>query len=185
VTGSFSASDILNLTASGEVDNLPGSGPDGYTTNAAGVVTVNSFFGGVGSFSASGGGTFSSGALLIGNNTLGFKQLFDSASSGTGTTLIKGPVALSSIFGSGFTTATSLDFKIEPYSEVFSSARTANSIATGGSFASVPNAFTLNGTISQASAPTTAVPEPFTIIGTIIGGTAAFRMKKKLKSTTT
>jgi hypothetical protein len=28
------------------------------------------------------------------------------------------------------------------------------------------------------------VPEPFTIIGTIIGGTAAFRMKKKLNSTT-
>jgi hypothetical protein len=28
------------------------------------------------------------------------------------------------------------------------------------------------------------VPEPFTIIGTLIGGTAAFRMRKKLKSTT-
>ncbi len=28
----------------------------------------------------------------------------------------------------------------------------------------------------------TAVPEPFTIIGTIIGGTAAFRMRKKLSS---
>jgi hypothetical protein len=31
-------------------------------------------------------------------------------------------------------------------------------------------------------APTAAVPEPFTIVGTIIGGTAALRMKKKLKS---
>jgi hypothetical protein len=29
---------------------------------------------------------------------------------------------------------------------------------------------------------TTAVPEPFTIIGSIIGGTAAFRMRKKLKA---
>ncbi|MCY7337684.1 MAG: PEP-CTERM sorting domain-containing protein [Chamaesiphon sp.] len=28
----------------------------------------------------------------------------------------------------------------------------------------------------------TAVPEPFTIIGTIIGGTAAFRMRKKLSN---
>jgi hypothetical protein len=28
----------------------------------------------------------------------------------------------------------------------------------------------------------TAVPEPFTIIGTLIGGTAAFRMRKKLKA---
>jgi hypothetical protein len=29
----------------------------------------------------------------------------------------------------------------------------------------------------------TAVPEPFTIIGTLIGGTAAFRMRKILKPT--
>jgi hypothetical protein len=28
----------------------------------------------------------------------------------------------------------------------------------------------------------TQVPEPFTIIGTIIGGTAALRMRKQLKS---
>jgi hypothetical protein len=30
--------------------------------------------------------------------------------------------------------------------------------------------------------PPTAVPEPFTIVGTLIGGTAAVRMRKKLKS---
>jgi glucose/arabinose dehydrogenase len=30
--------------------------------------------------------------------------------------------------------------------------------------------------------PSTAVPETFTIIGTLIGGTAALRMRKKLKS---
>jgi hypothetical protein len=35
---------------------------------------------------------------------------------------------------------------------------------------------------TTATAPT-SVPEPFTIIGTLIGGTAAFRMKKKLKAT--
>jgi hypothetical protein len=34
-------------------------------------------------------------------------------------------------------------------------------------------------TLGQVRA--TAVPEPFTIIGTLIGGTAAFRLKKKLK----
>ncbi|WP_396133686.1 PEP-CTERM sorting domain-containing protein [Chamaesiphon sp. OTE_75_metabat_556] len=28
----------------------------------------------------------------------------------------------------------------------------------------------------------TAAPEPFTIIGTLVGGTAAIRMRKKLKS---
>lgn len=39
------------------------------------------------------------------------------------------------------------------------------------------------GTLSQV-APATAVPEPFTIIGTLVGGTAALRMRKKLKATT-
>jgi hypothetical protein len=40
-----------------------------------------------------------------------------------------------------------------------------------------------NGFVSS-TIPTspTAVPEPFTIIGTLIGGTAALRMKKQLKS---
>jgi Nidogen-like len=31
--------------------------------------------------------------------------------------------------------------------------------------------------------PTTSVPEPFTIVGTLVGGTAAMRMRKKLKVT--
>jgi hypothetical protein len=35
-------------------------------------------------------------------------------------------------------------------------------------------------TASTISAPTTQVPEPFTIVGTILGGTAAMRMRKKL-----
>jgi hypothetical protein len=35
------------------------------------------------------------------------------------------------------------------------------------------------GTVNASS---TAVPEPFTVIGTLIGGTAALRMRKKLKS---
>jgi hypothetical protein len=34
----------------------------------------------------------------------------------------------------------------------------------------------------SGTSPTTAVPEPFTIVGTLIGGTAALRMRKKLKS---
>jgi hypothetical protein len=33
-----------------------------------------------------------------------------------------------------------------------------------------------------ASTTSTAVPETFTIVGTLIGGTAALRMRKKLKS---
>ncbi|AFY96642.1 PEP-CTERM sorting domain-containing protein [Chamaesiphon minutus] len=38
-------------------------------------------------------------------------------------------------------------------------------------------------TASVATTAPTSVPEPFTIIGTLIGGTAAFRMKKKLNTT--
>jgi hypothetical protein len=51
-----------------------------------------------------------------------------------------------------------------------------------------PTNFDSNGYVTVAAGyngfvSATAVPEPFTIIGSIIGGTAAFRMRKKLKST--
>lgn len=36
-------------------------------------------------------------------------------------------------------------------------------------------------TASELPPSPTSVPEPFTVIGTLIGGTAAFRMRKKLK----
>jgi hypothetical protein len=41
-------------------------------------------------------------------------------------------------------------------------------------------AYVVSGSINSAS---TAVPEPFTIIGTLIGGTVATRLRKKLKAT--
>jgi hypothetical protein len=34
----------------------------------------------------------------------------------------------------------------------------------------------------SAAVATASVPEPFTVIGTLVGGTAALRMRKKLKS---
>ena len=37
--------------------------------------------------------------------------------------------------------------------------------------------------LSTSTPPPTAVPEPFTIIGTLVGGTAAVRMRKKLAAT--
>ena len=40
----------------------------------------------------------------------------------------------------------------------------------------------LSGFASRVNTSATAVPEPFTVIGTLIGGTAAFRMRKKLKA---
>jgi hypothetical protein len=66
---------------------------------------------------------------------------------------------------------------------------------TGGGFENdshtfrIPNALAISGTgVNLAglsftgNVTSTAVPEPFTIIGTLIGGTAAFRMRKKLKA---
>ena len=53
---------------------------------------------------------------------------------------------------------------------------------TGFSISSIP-ASDMNIFAYQSSS--TAVPEPFTIVGTLVGGTAALRMKKKLKSTAT
>jgi hypothetical protein len=47
--------------------------------------------------------------------------------------------------------------------------------------ANSPNDFAIN-QLSLVTNSTTDVPEPFTIIGTIVGGTAAVRMRKKLKS---
>ena len=44
------------------------------------------------------------------------------------------------------------------------------------------NAFGLAFAPSVAGSTPTSVPEPFTVIGTLIGGTAAFRMRKKLKA---
>jgi hypothetical protein len=50
------------------------------------------------------------------------------------------------------------------------------STSTAGDFVGV------NLSINAVSATSTAVPEPFTIVGTLIGGTAAFRMRKKLSA---
>ena len=50
----------------------------------------------------------------------------------------------------------------------------------------IPESFTGPGNFQldnvKIAAGSTAVPEPFTIIGTLVGGTAALRMRKKLKS---
>jgi hypothetical protein len=44
-----------------------------------------------------------------------------------------------------------------------------------------PYALFLDNVVVNAAA-STAVPEPFTVVGTLIGGATAIRMRKKLKS---
>ena len=59
-----------------------------------------------------------------------------------------------------------------------------NSLVTNSLNSGVPGRYIFNarnGTV-VVPPPTTSVPEPFTIIGTLIGGTAAFHMRKKLKA---
>ncbi len=48
-----------------------------------------------------------------------------------------------------------------------------------------PFTTTIDGVGNVTPSASTSVPEPFTIIGTFVGGTAALRMRKKLKSTAT
>ncbi len=166
VTNDFLATDTISLDVAGQVDIALG----GYTVNAAGVLTQpTTFFGGLstGNTVVRPDGT-NYGALLLGNSTLGFYQLFlPGATTGLGsstppTNLSLTNVTLASIFGTGLTNGTVLEFRISD-SDNFNN--------LGG--------FGLSGSINGA---TTAVPEPFTIIGTLVGGTAAVRMRKKLKS---
>jgi hypothetical protein len=167
VNNDFSDSDTISLTATGTA-NFYSVDPQGYTTNAAGVLTQASNYGAIGT--AGNIGTYNGnnyGSLLLGNNTLGFKQLFAAnAANGLGsstptTNLSFSNVSLSSLFGSGLASGTILEFRV------------ADSV--GGDNLGV---YTVSGSIDQA----TSVPEPFTIIGSLVGGTAALRMRKKLKS---
>ncbi len=132
----------LSLTVAGGV-SVQSSGQWG--TNAAGVIVVpgTSGVGQTGTFTNE-FGTFNFGALLIGNTTLGFRQLFAAtAANGLGsaappTTLTLTDVPLSSIFGGGLQAGTVLELRVADI----------NTFDNGGSF-----------TLSQPSA---VIPEPST-----------------------
>lgn len=186
IFGTFTGLDTLILSASGTVDNSGTGDPDVYTTNAAGIVTASNSGFEPGTVSQSGFGTFNSGALLIGNDDIGFKQAFASDSSNglgnpTPITSLTRTITLADLFDSALTTTNSLQFKIEPAGFFNFQTTTGGSPSSVSSFSSVPNVYTLNGVVSHPDLATD-VPEPFTIVGTLIGGTAALRMRKKLKA---
>jgi hypothetical protein len=62
-------------------------------------------------------------------------------------------------------------------------AGTAKSIGFGGTNQAVYDDVTFGSVIPGDSGGGTAVPEPFTIVGTLIGAGTAFRMRKRLKAT--
>ncbi|WP_309739199.1 PEP-CTERM sorting domain-containing protein [Chamaesiphon sp. OTE_20_metabat_361] len=164
VTSNFLGTDTISLDVSGTVDLASG----GYTVNAAGVLIQGSTFGDPAGGARVGPNSINFGALLLGNTTIGFRQLFlTNAGNGLGnsapqTNLSLTDVSLSSIFGSGLNSGTVLQFRVND-----------------SDFGNNSGGFTVSTPINQS---TTAVPEPFTIIGTLIGSTAAVRMRKKLKA---
>lgn len=113
LTSIVQPTDLLSLTAGGQV--FLQNGP-AYGTNPAGVVTTAGSTG-VGGTSLNGGTNF--GALLLGNTTLGFFQLFPAnAANGLGSltppsALTLSGVTMSSIgFSSALPSGTVLEFRI-------------------------------------------------------------------------
>lgn len=88
-------------------------------------------------------------------------------------------LAQNSIFNAAITNSNSASLSLASNAGSF--------FTSGGDITNIPTfGLTVNDTglpsrgLYVGSASPTAVPEPFTVIGTIIGGTAAFRIRKKL-----
>jgi hypothetical protein len=89
-------------------------------------------------------------------------------------------VSLGSLYNEMFTLPSATPFTTITRSFTVASATSAGLIfdhAGGDSFGLL-----LDNVVLSSTSASTAVPEPFTIIGTLIGGTAAVRMRKKLKA---
>ncbi|MCU1338323.1 MAG: hypothetical protein JWO19_3904 [Bryobacterales bacterium] len=162
LTSTVQPTDTLTLTARGEV--FLQSGP-AYGTNAAGVVTTAGSTG-VGGTSPNGSTNF--GALLIGNPTLGFFQIFpaniaNGLSSATPPSLLTTNLTFGSLgFGSAIPSGTVLQLRVSDI----------NTVDNSGSF-------TVFGQINVAS----GVPEPasWLLVGGGIG-VIAFVSRKRLCS---
>jgi hypothetical protein len=159
LTSAVLPTDTLTLTARGEVFLQPGNT---YGTNAAGVVTTAGSTA-VGGASANGSTTF--GALLLGNSTLGFFQLFPTnAANGLGSATPPSLLMLTSVplaslgFTSPLPAGTVLQFRPSDI----------NTVDNSGSF-------TIFGQFNTA-----AVPEPGTAGLLLIGalGIGASRLRK-------
>ena len=167
-SSNFLGTDTLTLNVTGGTANLNPNG-NGYITNAAGVLTQNSTAAALSAGQSSiGPNSASNGALLIGNSDLGFFQLFPTNSAnGLGSsnpiTTFSFNNTLASIFGTGLATS--------PTSTLYLFVNDFQSPDNAGGYS-------VNGAVTAAA----AVPEPFTIIGTLVGGTAAVRMRKKLQA---
>jgi hypothetical protein len=94
-------------------------------------------------------------------------------------------IASNSIFRGSFAGSGNPNFSLNPTPGVATFANGANTtplVLANFDFSIGVNPDSTGSFGITVSAPTAAIPEPFTIIGTLIGGTAAFRMRKKLTS---
>ena len=178
VTSDFLGTDTISLNVSGTrsfFSDSPRSDLDrAYTVNAAGIVTRQSAINGVPyaigtSLEEYGSSRPSVGSLTIVGGTSDQRQIFPPnginglGSSSPSSNLSIVDVPLASIFGGGIASGTRFTFSTLPSFQFYGES----------------GAFAISGSINSAP---TAVPEPFTIIGTLIGGTAAFRIRRKLKA---
>jgi hypothetical protein len=156
LTLAVAPTDTLTLTASGQVFLQDVQGVTFYGTNAAGVVTTPGTLG-VGGSSANGSTTF--GALLFGNSTFGFVQVFPTnTGNGLGNATPPSSLTVTSVtFSSlGFNTPMPVGTVLEFLTSDI------NTIDNSGSFL-------VSGSINTAA----AVPEPGSL-AMVLGGLAAF-----------
>jgi hypothetical protein len=178
--GDFETGDLTGWTVFTTTNGTNGSGlPNVALFNTTGSGASNSARFEVGS---GGGGitqnvTLASGILNLSVDVAAF-SLSNNASGGVFTLLLNtfdtGSMSVNTTSRNTLTSSTTVNAGI--YSVGIQMTRPYGS-GTGNT----PYQYVDNFAISGSSTATT-VPEPFTVIGSLIGGTAAFRMRKKLKS---
>jgi hypothetical protein len=163
-----------------------------YGTGSAGFYRINTTTGSASQIGANIPDFRSSGDIAFSNATGKFfalsvnptdTTLFSIATDGTAAPI--GSVGFGSVFGLAFEngslygyTANGQQLTIDPLSGL----GTLSLNVAGTTAANASSTVNIFGSASSNSASTT-VPEPFTIVGTLIGGGAALRMRKKLKAT--
>ena len=195
VNGSVSFNDgVLNVI--GTIPSAPGPGSFTASFNNTGALIVNN--GGTGSL----GALFPAGAKSVATSSVGLSYfsgsnyittndlIFDFGSATGKLTVATGALfsntpnltGTRSSFSYQGTAATFMNGMDSTPLSLTSFDFSVDNLASSNPLNTSPNgSYSLVATTSVVT-PTTAVPEPFTIIGTLVGGTAAIRTRKKLKA---
>jgi hypothetical protein len=176
-----------NFSFSGNLANPNARPTFNFVSDGTSTVTIQSY--------SYGGGTNAAGNTILGGGFDLNLALFDAAGNGVDES--------DDIGGTG---KNNLDFSYTPNNPtktlpsgtyqaiIFANGNYPNGAYPGGKlsdgFTNTGDFFGRNSAyafdilnVTSASTAATAVPEPFTIVGTLIGGTAALKMRKRLKIT--